>query len=177
MGELDLRINHRGRISGWFDQRGACASLGFRQFELTVDIKDLVLLQVLLASHGSHARDGMRGATAANESLRKGANPQNYRHVLLTFLVNSEASNGGPWNEIGIQDLQDIIFDTSPEACQRVVADVFQLLRLPGQAVPKAPSCFRQPREAQSADRSITFLSLSYPEGQLRVAEGAKVGP
>lgn len=87
VGEVDLRINHRGRIRGWFDLRGACASLGFRQFEPAVDVKDLVLLQELLASHGSHARDEMRGGTAAaDESLRKGTNPQDYRHVLLSFL-------------------------------------------------------------------------------------------
>ena len=57
-GEVDLHINHRGRIRGWFNQRGARGSIGFGQFELTVDIEDLILLQELFASHDYDARNG-----------------------------------------------------------------------------------------------------------------------
>ena len=92
---MDLHINHRVRIYGLIHLRGACTSIGFGQFELTVDVKDLVLLQELLASHDNHVRNGMRGAIAADESLRKGANPQIDRHVLLSFVAKSEGFNCG----------------------------------------------------------------------------------
>lgn len=44
-GEVDLHINDWGRVPGWSDQCGACASVGFGQFELATDVMDLVLPQ------------------------------------------------------------------------------------------------------------------------------------
>lgn len=58
----------------------------------------------------------MRGVTVAHESLRKGANPENNRHILLFFVTNSEGFHGGPGDRIGFQDLHNLIFDISPEA-------------------------------------------------------------
>lgn len=58
----------------------------------------------------------MRGATVAHESLRMGANPENNRHILLSFVTYSEVFHGGPGDRIGFQDLHNLIFDINPEA-------------------------------------------------------------
>lgn len=163
-GEFYLHINHGDRIGGWFHQCGACASVGFGQYELAADIKDLVLSQELLASHDSHAHNGMKSATAADESLRKGANPQNDRYILLSFVANSKAFNGGPQDGI---DIHNLILDASPKACQRLVADVLQLLQLGRQCGPsggtQSSEVLRATKEGSEGRPqyypSISFLS------------------
>lgn len=166
-GEVDFHINYGCRIRGWFHQCGACASVGFGQYELAADIKDLVLPQELLASHDSHAHNGMKSATAADESLRKGANPQNDRYVLLSFVANSKVFNGGRQDGISIQYLHNLILDASTKACQRLVADILQLLQLGRQCGPsggtQSSELLRATKEGSEGRPqyypSISFLS------------------
>lgn len=70
--KVDPCINHRGQIRGYLTSVEPVPRQA-SEFQFAVDVKDLVLLQELLASRDSHARDGMRGEAAADGFVRKGA--------------------------------------------------------------------------------------------------------